>query len=121
MKKLNLGTAIYSLVASILFLFAPLFTLGAIVSDVAADATSGGASLGMDGFFRTMAGIMLALAIILLVKDRTASTAGKILLIIGGAIIILFSSLLGFVGGVVGIVGASLLLASNKKYNSANL
>lgn len=116
MKKLNLGTAIYSLVASIVFLFAPLLTLGSIIDESANQSAATTDSGSIDIFFRVLAVAMVVLAIILLVKDRKSSIAGKILLIIGGGIIILFSSLMGFFGGVVGIVGASLLLASNKKF-----
>ncbi len=116
MKGLNLGTAIYSLVLSIFLLVAPLFTLTAIVGE-SVDESAAGASSAVDMTIRVMAVVMLLLAIVLVVKDRVASTAGKVLLIIAAAIVILFSSLLGFPAGVVGIVGASLLLASNKKYN----
>lgn len=152
MKKLNLGTAIYSLIASILFLFAPLLTFGALITDLTAETaggasilvntilvlfaplqtfgalltdvtadTAGGATFVVDAVFRIMAGVILALAIVLLVKDKVASTAGKILLVICGALIVLFSSFLGFIAGIVGIVGASLLLASNKKYELSTI
>ncbi len=113
MKKVNTLTAVYCLIFSILLLFIPLLTLGSIVSDV---ATEGSSSTGIDTFVRVMAGGMVVLSLVMLIKDRVASTAGKILILIAGAIVIMFSSLLGFPAGVIGIVGASLLLASNKKY-----
>lgn len=118
MKKTNLGTAIYSLVVSIIFLFAPLFTLGSIISEVSAETTT--SATGVDNFFRFLAVVMVILAVILLVKDKVSSTAGKILLIIGGASIILFSSFMGTVAGILGIIGAALLLASNKRYLEIN-
>ncbi len=115
MKGLNLGTAVYSLVFSIFLLIAPLLTLTAIVGE-SVDESASGAANAVDTPIRVFAVIMVVLALILIIKDRVASKAGKILLIIAGAIVLLFSSLLGFPAGVVGIVGASLLLASNKRY-----
>ncbi len=116
MKGLNLTTAIYGLVLSIFLLIVPLFTLTAILGE-AVDETAKGASSGFDMTIRFLTAVLLVLTVILMIKDRVASTAGKVLLVIGCAIVILFSSLLGFPAGVLGIIGSSLLLASNKKYN----
>ncbi|WP_423364030.1 hypothetical protein [Mycoplasma sp. P36-A1] len=114
MKKLSLLTAIYSLIVSIVLLIAPLFTMMSIVGDAIEENASASATMGVDSFFRIMAGIMLILAIILMFKSKTSSLAGKILLIIAGGLVVMFSSLLGFVAGICGIVGAGILLATNK-------
>lgn len=82
MKKFILGTAIYSLIISILFLFSPKLTFRAV-------------SFSEDDVYRALAAIMVILAIIILVKDKTASIAGKILLIVGGGIILAYSSQMG--------------------------
>ena len=118
MKKLNLITAIYSLVASIILLAAPLFTFGSIVSE-SLDGTgaTAGSSSSVDMFFRVLAIIMIVLVAILLVKDKTASMVGKVFVLVCGLVVVIFSSLFGFIAGIFGIVGAALLLASNKKYS----
>ncbi|MFV0499309.1 MAG: hypothetical protein ACK5NF_04660 [Bacilli bacterium] len=115
MKKLNLFTAIYSLVFSIFLLIAPLLTLGAVVSE-AVEVTGSGSSSSVDIVIRVGSAVMVVLAIVLIIKDDVASNAGKILLIISGILVVILSSFLGFVAGIVGIIGAALLLASNKKY-----
>lgn len=114
MKSLNLGTAIFGLILSIFLLIVPLITFTAAVGEIASGG-SGSATSGFDLFIRALCLVMFALGIVLIVKDNVASKAGKILIIIAGALVVIFSSLVGFV---VGIVGASLLLASNKKYDT---
>ncbi len=116
MKGLNLGTAIYGLVFSIFLLFVPLITASIVAGEVLDSSMKGSAS-EFDITIRVFSAIVLGLATALLAKDSVASNAGKILLVISASIVILFSSFFGFPAGVVGIVGSSLLLASNKKNN----
>ncbi len=114
MKKLNLFTAIYSLITSIVLLSAPLITLLFVTSDVI-EENGTQSSDNVDMFFRIIAAVMIILGIVLIIKVKQTSVAGKILIIIAGLIVLVFSSFMGVPAGICGIIGASLLLASRKK------
>ncbi len=107
MKKISESVGLYCFILSIMLIIAPLllvvaFSIDRIVADI------------IDYVFRIFSGIMLVLGIILLVKVKIASKASKILIIIAGAIVIMFSAFLGFIAGFIGIIGSISLLNSSK-------
>lgn len=123
MKKLNLGTAIYSLIASIILLFAPIILFFSITSEyeqsqqVAAAIAEGGNydtniiayTQIINYIFMALAMVMVVLGIVNIIKVKQSNIVGMILIIIAGAIVIVFSGILGFIGGILGIVGTTIL------------
>ena len=115
-KTLALVNGIVGLVGGIFLLFAIWFILG-----VAANSLSdGGASVG--GTTRLVYLIKIALLVLGIIGavyykgDTPVGAAPSILLIVGGAISLI--PFLGWVGGILGIIGGSLYLASLKKFQN---
>lgn len=107
MKGLNTFTGIYSLIMSTLFLIAPIMTIGEAFSSKSRAAS-------IDLYFRGFSLIMVVLGFILVAKANGSSTAGKVLVILAGIMVIMLSSIFGFIAGILGIIGGVLILASTK-------
>lgn len=121
-KTLALINGIVGLVGGILLLVGPLFLLGTAVgtaaSTLSASATSG-ATAGVAGLLNILKIAILVLGIVAVVYykgDERVGAAPSVLMIVGGAIALI--PFLGWIGGILAIIGGSLYLATLKKFNT---
>lgn len=115
-KNLALTNGIVGLVGGIILLFGGWFIAGGILSDAANGSVSG--TSGAAGFLTILKIAILALGIIALIYykgDDRVNTAPGVLLIVGGAIALI--PFLGWVGGIITIIGGSLYLATLKHFS----
>lgn len=135
-KTMALVNGIVGLAGGILLLIGPFLVLGSLANSISkevakttintsSEATAAltrsaqGAS-GMAGFLSLVGIAVLVLGIIGLVHykgDNRVGNAPAILLIVGGSLSII--PLLGWIGGIVAIVGGSLYLAKLKNFKVA--
>ncbi|KRL00115.1 hypothetical protein [Liquorilactobacillus capillatus] len=119
-QKLVLTNGIVGLVGGIVLLFGGWFVIGGAISDVANNTTSG--TSGMAIILEILKIAILALGIIAAVYykgDARVGTAPSVLLIVGGAVALI--PFLGWIGGIVSIVGGSIYLAKLKNFKAHNL
>ena len=122
-KKLVTWNGAVGLVGGIFLLVAPLFLFGSVVSDLSSSGLNNSVNIGATSTLSLLILIVkiaiLVLGIIGAVKlkhsDKIAS-APSVLLIVGGGVSLI--PFLGFIGGVVSIVGGSIYLANLKKFNT---
>jgi hypothetical protein len=122
-KKLVTCNGAVGLVGGIFLLVAPLFLFGSVVSDLSSSGLNNSVNIGATSTLSLLILIVkiaiLVLGIIGAVKlkhsDKIAS-APSVLLIVGGGVSLI--PFLGFIGGVVSIVGGSIYLANLKKFNT---
>lgn len=125
-KALALYSGIVGLVGGIYLLIAPLFLLAAAVNTAAtavatqsSELTASAATAGIAGFLLPTALkiAILVLGIIAIVYykgEERVGSAPSVLLIVGGAVGLI--PVLGWVGGILAIIGGSLFLGSLKKF-----
>ncbi|WP_436705940.1 hypothetical protein [Lactiplantibacillus plantarum] len=115
-KNLALTNGIVGLVGGIILLFGGWFVAGGALSDAATgSATSTSGTVALLNILKIA---ILALGIIVLIYykgDSRVNTAPGVLLIVGGAIALI--PFLGWIGGIIAIIGGSLYLASLKNFN----
>ena len=93
-KTLALFSGIVGLVGGILLLVGPFFILGTAAATYSTNATAG--------------------SIVYYKGDERVGVAPSVLLIVGGSVAII--PLLGWIGGIVVLIGGSLFLGSLKKF-----
>lgn len=111
LKNLAIANGVIGLVGGIVLLFGGWFVLGAAASSVS-DLSA------MSVVLLVLKVAILVLGIIGIVsfnKRPIITKSPSVLLIIGGAISII--PFMGWIGGIISIVGGSLYLASLKKFN----
>jgi len=125
-KALALYSGIVGLVGGIYLLIAPLFLLAAAVNTAAtavatqsSELTASAATAGIAGFLlpTVLKIAILVLGIIAIVYykgEERVGSAPSVLLIVGGAVGLI--PVLGWVGGILAIIGGSLFLGSLKKF-----
>lgn len=99
MRGLVLGSAIYSVVASVILFFWSFFSHGESV----------------EIFLRVISGIMIVLGILLLIFARDTSMFAKILLIVAGVLGCILVFYLGVIGGFLGVIAAIILFVSYRE------
>lgn len=117
-KAIALAGGITGLAGGIMLIFGPMLLVGGAVANVGTRSLSG--TTGVSAFLTLIKIAVLALGIFGLLYYRgtgLVKTAGHILLIVGGAVAII--PLLGWVGGIVAIVGGALYLSSLKNFKAA--
>lgn len=121
-KTLALVNGIVGLVGGIILLVGPFFILGTALGTAAttldASATSG-ATAGSAVILTLLKIAVLVLGILAIVYykgDERVGAAPSVLMIVGGAVGII--PLLGWVGGILAIIGGSLYLGTLKKFKS---
>lgn len=119
-KTLALVNGIVGLVGGIILLVGPFFILGTAIGTAAttldASATSG-ATAGSAVILTLLKIAVLVLGILAIVYykgDERVGAAPSVLMIVGGAVGII--PLLGWVGGILAIIGGSLYLGTLKKF-----
>lgn len=127
-KALALYSGILGLVGGIYLLIAPLFFLAAVTSSAAQEMASQNSEMsGYTAFtgivvfliptIVKLAILVLGIVAIVYYKgEERVGTAPSVLLIVGGAVGLI--PVLGWVGGILAIIGGSLFLAAQKKFNS---
>lgn len=119
-KTLALVNGIVGLVGGIVLLIGPFFILGTALGTAATTldaAATSGATAGSAGFLTVLKIAVLVLGIIAIVYykgDERVGAAPSVLMIVGGALGIV--PFLGWVGGILAIIGGSLFLATLKKF-----
>lgn len=117
-KNLALTNAIVGIIGGIILLFGPLVLLTTAVSDVASENAMATSTTGAALFLNIIKIAILVLGIVATVmyKDKTlVPTAPNVLLIVGGAIA--FIPFLGWIGGIIAIVGGALYIATLKHFD----
>ncbi|QRA40298.1 hypothetical protein JMO19_03915 [Lactiplantibacillus plantarum] len=115
-KNLALTNGIVGLVGGIILLFGGWFIAGGVLNDAATGSVS--STSGTAAFLNILKIAILALGIIALIYykgDKRVGTAADVLLIVGGAIALI--PFLGWIGGILAIIGGSLYLASLKHFS----
>ncbi len=104
-KQLALLNGVVGLVGGIFLLFSMFFIVGAA-------SISSSAGNGFIGFGYVLRIAIFVLGIIGLIKIKQLSKAPSVLLVVGGAISIV--PLLGWVGGILSIIGGAMYLGTRK-------
>ena len=115
-KNLALTNGIVGLVGGIILLFGGWFIAGGVLNDAATGSVS--STSGTAAFLNILKIAILALGIIALIYykgDKRVGTEAGVLLIVGGAIALI--PFLGWIGGILAIIGGSLYLASLKHFS----
>lgn len=111
-KTLALFSGIVGLVGGILLLVGPFFILGTVAATYSTNATAGSILL-LNAL--KIANLVLGIISIVYYKgDERVGVAPSVLLIVGGSVAII--PLLGWIGGIVVLIGGSLFLGSLKKF-----
>jgi ABC-type transport system involved in cytochrome bd biosynthesis fused ATPase/permease subunit len=117
LKTLTIVNGIVGLVGGIVLLFGGWFVVGSAVSSVANGSASNFSAMGIFLFLIKVAILVLGIiGAVQFKKTDKVTTAPSVLLIVGGAVSII--PFLGWVGGIVAIVGGSLYLAKIKNFNN---
>lgn len=114
-KTLALASGIVGLAGGIILIFGVWLILGGAYSDSAANTTN--ITVGVASGLAILKMTILILGIISIVYyrgDSRVSMAPSVLLIVGGAVALI--PLLGWIGGIVSIVGGALYLAKLKNF-----
>ncbi|HFN7415933.1 TPA: hypothetical protein ACHGVF_000445 [Streptococcus pneumoniae] len=122
LKILALISGIVGLVGGILLLIGPFVLLG-IAVNTAATTLNGGATAGaFSGVALLLNALKIAnlvlgiIAIVYYKGDNRVGTAPSVLMIVSGGVSLI--PFLGWVGGILAIIGGSLFLATLKKFKS---
>ena len=110
-KTLALFSGIVGLVGGILLLVGPFFILGTAAATASSDATAGSILL-----LNALKIANLVLGIIAIVYYKGDERAPSVLLIVGGSVAII--PFLGWIGGIIVLIGGSLFLGSLKKFKT---
>lgn len=111
-KSLALVNGIVGLVGGILLLLGPFFIVGTVAT-LRSDAMSG--SVLLLNLIKIAILVLGIVAIVYYKGDERVGVAPSVLMIVGGAIALV--PLLGWIGGIIAIIGGSLYLASLKKFS----
>ena len=111
-KTLAMVNGIVGLVGGIFLLFGPFFVLGTAAATMSSDATAG--SVGNLTLIKIGILVLGIIGAVHYKGDIRVGAAPSVLLIVGGAISLI--PLLGWVGGIIAIVGGSLYLGTLKKF-----
>lgn len=121
-KTLALISGIVGLVGGILLLIGPFVLLGTAVN-TAATTLNGGATAGaVSGVVLLLNALKIAnlvlgiIAIVYYKGDNRVGAAPSVLMIVSGGVSLI--PFLGWVGGILAIIGGSLFLATLKKFKS---
>ncbi len=115
-KNLVVANGVVGLAGGIFLLFASVLLLGTVSSDLMSNSVSSTAGLSMITFIIKVA--ILILGIIGAVRFKGYEAVGaapSVLLIVGGALSIV--PFLGWIGGILAIIGGSLYLTKIKHFN----
>lgn len=117
-KRLALISGIVGLVGGILLLICPFVLLGTAVN-TAATTLNGGATAGAVSGVALLLNALKILGIIAIVyykgDNRVGAAPSVLMIVFGGVSLIPF---LGWVGGILAIIGGTLFLATLKKFKS---
>lgn len=111
-KSFALVNGIVGLVGGILLLLGPFLIVGTVAT-LRSDAMSG--SVLLLNLIKIAILVLGIVAIVYYKGDERVGVAPSVLMIVGGAIALV--PLLGWIGGIIAIIGGSLYLASLKKFS----
>lgn len=112
-KTLALFSGIVGLVGGILLLLGPFFIIGTAAATASSDATAG--SIILLNALKIANLVLGIIAIVYYKGDERVGVAPSVLLIVGGAVALI--PFLGWIGGIIVLIGGSLFLGTLKKFN----
>ena len=113
-KTLALFSGIVGLVGGILLLVGPFLILGTAAATASSDATAG--SILLLNALKIANLVLGIIAIVYYKGDERVGVAPSVLLIVGGSVAII--PFLGWIGGIIVLIGGSLFLGSLKKFKT---
>ena len=113
-KTLALFSGIVGLVGGILLLVGPFFIIGTVAATASSDATAG--SIILLNALKIANLVLGIIAIVYYKGDERVGVAPSVLLIVGGAVALI--PFLGWIGGIIVLIGGSLFLGTLKKFNT---